>query len=111
MTSRVNDVTALADELLDVLFDAEPLGASLHGVPGYDDRLADPSEAADAELRARCADIAARAEESDDVTAQVTAQQARAAIDRIDARQVEYTVTDLFNGAASSLLTFLPMLT
>ncbi|HVK21461.1 MAG TPA: DUF885 domain-containing protein [Actinokineospora sp.] len=110
MTSRVNDVTALADELLDVLFDAEPLGASLHGVPGYDDRLADPSEAADAELRARCADIAARAEESDDVTAQVTAQQARAAIDRIDARQVEYTVTDLFNGAASSLLTFLPML-
>ncbi|CRK60961.1 protein of unknown function DUF885 [Alloactinosynnema sp. L-07] len=105
----MNDVTALADELLDVLFDAEPLGASLMGVPGYDDRLADPSEEAEVALRAKCADIATRAEASDDVTAQVTAQQARATIDRIDARQVEYTITDLFNGAASSLLTFLPM--
>ncbi|WP_436493220.1 DUF885 domain-containing protein [Actinokineospora sp. HUAS TT18] len=110
MTSGVNDVTALADELLDVLFDAEPMSASLHGIPGYDERLADPSEAAAATLRAKCADIAARAGGSDDVTAQVIAQQAQAEIDRIDSRQVEYTVTDLFNGAASSMLTFLPML-
>lgn len=101
--------TALADELLDTLMDADPLGASLIGLPGYDDRLSDPSEEAERELRSKVADIAARAKDSTDVTGQVVAQQARSAIDRIDSRMIEYTISDFFVGPASALLTLLPM--
>jgi uncharacterized protein (DUF885 family) len=102
--------TALADELLDALMDADPLGASLIGLPGYDDRLSDPSEEAEQALRAKVADIAARAADSAEVTGQVVAQQARAAIDRIDSRMIEYTISDFFVGPASALLTLLPMI-
>ncbi|MBC6446905.1 DUF885 domain-containing protein [Actinokineospora xionganensis] len=102
--------TALADELLDALMDADPLGASLTGLPGYDDRLSDPSEEAEQDLRSKVADIAARAQDSTGVTGQVVAQQARAAIDRIDSRMIEYTISDFFVGPASALLTLLPMI-
>ncbi|WP_091449725.1 DUF885 domain-containing protein [Actinokineospora iranica] len=115
MTTGDGGVLALADELLAAQLAAEPLGATLLGVPGYDDKLADPSESAEQALRAHALDIAERAEASvgahdhDPVTAKVVAQQARAMIDRIDARMIEYTVTDIFVGPAASLLTFLPM--
>ncbi|EWC62116.1 protein of unknown function DUF885 [Actinokineospora spheciospongiae] len=106
---------ALADELLELQFNAEPLGATLLGLPGHDHELADPSEAAAAELRAAALAIAERADAlveagDDPITAKVVAQQARAVVDRVDARVVEYTITDLFVGPASALLTYLPML-
>ncbi|PPK65897.1 DUF885 domain-containing protein [Actinokineospora auranticolor] len=108
------DVLALAEELLALQFDAEPLSATLLGLPGHDDRLADVSADAEQATRAAAVDIASRADALDerlggDVTAKVIAQQAGAVVDRIDARMVEYTVTDIFVGPAASLLTFLPM--
>ncbi|OLR91437.1 DUF885 domain-containing protein [Actinokineospora bangkokensis] len=105
----------LADDLLALQMAAEPLGATLLGIPGHDEDLADPSAAADERTRAAALRIAERADAlveagDDPLTAKVVAQQARAAVDRIDARMVEYTITDLFVGPASSLLSYLPML-
>ncbi|WP_156755171.1 DUF885 domain-containing protein [Actinokineospora pegani] len=104
----------LADEFMDLYLRADPLGATLLGLPGHDDALGDPSAAADERTRAAALDIAARADAlaaagDDPVTARVIAQQARAVVDRIDSRMIEYTVTDLFVGPAAALLTYLPM--
>src|SRR5262245_57123460 len=76
----------LADELMDIVFTMEPLSATLLGVPGHDDRLADTSTQAHASARQSLLGVAERAEaaarDSDvDVTLAVVAQQARARID------------------------------
>ncbi|MBM7771300.1 uncharacterized protein (DUF885 family) [Actinokineospora baliensis] len=115
MTTADDRVLALADELLDLQLTAEPLGATLLGVPGYDDRLADATEGTAIAQRAAAVDIAARAHlveavsAENAVTAKVIAQQAEAIVDKVDARMVEYTISDIFVGPAASLLTFLPM--
>ncbi|MGW5050696.1 DUF885 domain-containing protein [Actinokineospora sp. NPDC004072] len=116
MTTPGDAAAALADELTTLKFDAEPVFATLLGVPGYDDRLADPSAEAEARVRATAVDIAGRAaaltglQGQDAITAKVTTQQAEAMVDAIDARLGEHTVTDLFVGPAASLLSFLPMI-
>ena len=48
----------LAAELLETTFDADPLGASLYGFPGYDERLPDFSKASELAQAARLAAIA-----------------------------------------------------
>jgi uncharacterized protein (DUF885 family) len=109
---------SLADELMDVLFTVEPLTATLLGVPGHDEPLADPSVAAEQWARGRFAELAERADNlaastvdaADAVTLAVVAQQARARSDHIDAHAIEYTITDLFVAPAAGLLTVLPML-
>jgi uncharacterized protein (DUF885 family) len=53
----------LADTLLDISLDADPLGASLLEIPGYDDRLPDPTAAAEQRHAARLDDLAKRARE------------------------------------------------
>ncbi len=115
----VSDVTALADELLDLILDADPLSATLLGVPGRDDRLGDVSEAAERTLRADLLAIIGRADAieatgasvgQNAITIKVVAQQARAAVDSIDARSIEHTITDLFIAPVSRLLTGLPMI-
>ncbi|MGH3631430.1 MAG: DUF885 domain-containing protein [Sciscionella sp.] len=108
----------LADELIAVAFEAEPLAPTLLGLDGAHDRLADVSEQAQRRTRLRLADIAERAGllratelgAGDRVTAAVVRQQALADIDTIDAHAVEYTVTDLMIGPAAGLLTNLPMI-
>ncbi|GIH18126.1 hypothetical protein Raf01_62980 [Rugosimonospora africana] len=119
-TGRDGDsATGLADEMIKLMFAAEPLGATLLGVPGYDELLSDPSEEAEQELRAKGLALGQRADrlaestvdEGDAVTLAVVAQQARAQADRIDARAVEYTISDFFAAPASGLLSVLPMLT
>ncbi|RZS44999.1 uncharacterized protein (DUF885 family) [Herbihabitans rhizosphaerae] len=110
-------VQTIADELLRALLEAEPLEASLLGLPGYEG-LGDPSEEGDAASRARVTDIAARLDAVDRagvhgedlVTLDVAKQQADAFLSALDSRQVEYTITDLFVAPASGLLTALPML-
>ena len=97
-------IAQLADELVDALFDADPVRASLLGVRDREDRLADHTEAGEHALRARIAAVAARAgavdpgglDEGDRTTRAVLLQQAGAELDRIAARGVEYTVTDSF---------------
>lgn len=108
----------LADELMRLGFEHEPLGASLVGIPGHDAELGDPSAAAEAEVRRKALDIAARADAVDQstvdakdaVTLAVVAQQGRTVADRLDAKLAEYTITDLFIAPAAGLLTLLPML-
>jgi uncharacterized protein (DUF885 family) len=110
-------VRALADEQLDILCRADPLEASLLGLPNYDHLLADLTEAGEAELRDRESDIAARAAAIDPstldaeeaVTLAVIEQQARARIDTIESRQTEFTITGLFVSPASQLLSLLPL--
>ncbi len=107
----------IADQLVEVMFEVEPLAATLLGIPGYDERLADPSETAGQAFAAKFGDIATRArsldpaqlDEADRVTRGVVIQQAEAAVDRIATRSVEYTVTDMFFAPVAELLTLLPM--
>ncbi|HKS47891.1 MAG TPA: DUF885 domain-containing protein [Amycolatopsis sp.] len=108
----MTDVNALADELVGVLFEADPLLPSLYGLPGDHDRLPDPSVEAEQRLRAKYSGLAARAETAsgDPVTRDVVIQQARAAVDTIDARLPEFTVSDAFVAPLQSLLLILPMI-
>lgn len=113
-------VRELADELLGLQSELDPLNATMLGVPGYDDTLPDPSVEAQQALRARAAHVAERASqvnqatlgEDDATTVAVVMQQARAVLDKIDARMVEYTVTDNnYVGPAAYLLTLMPVAT
>jgi uncharacterized protein (DUF885 family) len=114
-----DSATGLADEMIKVFFAAEPVFPTLLGLPGYDDRLADPSEAAEQELRAWALALGERADrlakstvdEGDAVTLAVVAQQARAFADDVDARKLEYSISDVFTAPAAALLAALPMIT
>jgi uncharacterized protein (DUF885 family) len=116
-TDTVRD---LADELLGLQSRLDPLNATMLGVPGYDDKLADPSVDAEQILRASALGVEVRAQAlaqsvlgpDDAITVAVIAQQARAMLDKIDARMVEYTVTDNnYVGAAATMLTLMPVAT
>src|SRR5882724_671035 len=116
--SEAGSVRALADELVAVLKEQEPLMATMYGIDGDHDRLADLSEAADRTYRDRFTDLIERATAidpaglaaDDRITRAVVIQQARARIDSIDSGLVEYTITDLFVAPAAVLLTGLPLL-
>ncbi|MEV6874478.1 DUF885 domain-containing protein [Amycolatopsis sp. NPDC051128] len=109
-----DSATALADELLDVLASWMPLEASFVGIPGHDAELTDPSEAGHERLRARAADVLARAQASADpdrVTLGVVVQQAEAVLARLDANDVEFTLADPMFAVGMAHLAFLPQLT
>ncbi|GAA3459795.1 DUF885 domain-containing protein [Saccharothrix longispora] len=103
----------LADELLDLVLSHSPLGATVNGVPGYDHLLPDHRVGTEEAIRARALDIADRARalpaDDDPVTASVVVRQAEALVDHLDARGVEYTITDSFFAPAGEVLTVLPM--
>jgi uncharacterized protein (DUF885 family) len=109
----------LAEAMLGLLFEAEPLFPTLIGLPGHDDRLADPSDGGEQRLRAELSRLATRADALaastvdgvDALTATVVAQQARVRVDKIDARLVEYAISDRFGSAVAQLLSLLPMIT
>jgi uncharacterized protein (DUF885 family) len=116
METTPDTAVGLADELMVEMFLAEPLAPTLLGVPGYDDQLADPSEEFAAGLRERVTRLGERAatvstvNSQDEVTRKVVAQQCRSVLDNLDARAVEYTISDLFVAPAAGLLTALPMI-
>ncbi|MQA12042.1 MAG: DUF885 family protein [Pseudonocardiaceae bacterium] len=115
MAAEADDVATLADELQEALFTAEPLGATLLGIPGYDDQLGDPSAEGRRVIRARLDDIRSRAravEPADDdrITRDVLIQQAESTIDQIDARLEEYTIAPQFWAPAAGLLYLFPMI-
>jgi uncharacterized protein (DUF885 family) len=107
----------LADELTEVIFDANPVAASLLGIRDREDRLPDFSEAGDQAYRGRVEEIAARAAAVDPgrlagearVTLAVVRALAEAELDQLAVRAVEYTVTDSLFSPAVSLLAMLPM--
>lgn len=115
--AAVTNVLPLADELVKLYFQANPLYATVIGVSGYGRALADPSPATEADLRARAEDIAARTaavdpaglSTDDVVTRAMVLHQAREMIDSLDAAQVEFTISDLFVAPASELIMTLPM--
>ncbi|CAM3870594.1 DUF885 domain-containing protein [Kibdelosporangium persicum] len=117
MTTPSSQADALADELIRLGFDRSPIGASLHGIPGYDALVGDPSAAADEASRLHALELDRRADAvdkgtvsaQDAITLAVVSQQAQTMVDRIDSKMAEYTVTDLFVGPAAGLLTMLPM--
>ena len=106
----------LAADLLDALFTASPISASLLGLPGYDDRLGDLDAEADARAAERFDAIARRAEavpvdeldETDRQTVEFVRHVAATERDVVRLGAVEWTVTDLWVAPASSLLEFLP---
>jgi uncharacterized protein (DUF885 family) len=118
MTAPSSPVRALAEELLDAGFTIDPFDASLVGLPGYDDRLPDHTEAGEAASVARADDIATRAaaidpstlDDEDTVTRAVVEKLARSSIDRLNAKSVEYTITGLFISPPSQLISAVPLL-
>jgi uncharacterized protein (DUF885 family) len=115
--SEAGSVRALADELVAVLMDQEPLMATMLGIDGDHRRLADLSEAADRAYRDRFVGLIERAtaidpaglDAEDRITRAVVIQQARTRMDSIDSGLVEYTITDMFVAPAAVLLIGLPM--
>ncbi|WP_018544606.1 DUF885 domain-containing protein [Streptomyces sp. LaPpAH-108] len=104
----------IADELLDVIAQEDPLNEFIQGLSGYDHLLSDHDEAAEDRLRARALRIATAAgelgpSEPDWVTQAVVKQQANAVADRIDARLVEHTMADYLVSPIARLLTMVPL--
>src|SRR5690348_12856363 len=103
MTAPSSPVRALAEELLVAGFTTDPFDASLVGVPGYDDKLPEHTEAGEVAAVTRAEDIATRAaaidpstlDDEDTVTRAVVEKLARSSIDRLNAKSVEYTITGL----------------
>ncbi|WP_326951419.1 DUF885 domain-containing protein [Amycolatopsis sp. NBC_01307] len=107
---------SLADELVAVNFERQPVFPSVFGLPGDHDKLADQSAEAEARFRARYADIAARAEALDvtglpaatRITREVVVSQAKTEIDVIDSRRSDVAVSDGLAAPALELLLYLP---
>lgn len=118
MTTSNVQIAQLADDLLQAALAREPIAASLFGLPGFDDKLPDFSEAEDARLRTTLSELITRADEidpqnlseTDRVTRLVVQRVAAGGLDQIAARAVEYTITDSFIAPAIAQLSFLPML-
>jgi uncharacterized protein (DUF885 family) len=111
----VTETEDLAAELLDLVAEHDPLGATLYGVPGHEDRLGDRTAEGEESVRRRALDVAARAravepdDEWDRVTLAVVVQQAEALADQLAVGAVEFTITDSFFAAAGELLFVMPM--
>ncbi|MDI2029994.1 DUF885 domain-containing protein [Saccharopolyspora sp. TS4A08] len=102
----------LADELLDLDLDADPIGASLYGLPGRDHLLPDISAAAELSHRERAEDIRVRAMAvdtthcglEDRLTIAVVVQHAQSTVDRLDSRSPEYTLSGNMFAPVAGLL-------
>jgi uncharacterized protein (DUF885 family) len=108
----------LAAELLSAVFDADPLSASMYGFPGYDDRLPDLSDEAEARVASSLATIAQRAEAHTDHGLAETERQtldfvrvlARGMADAARVPLTEFTICDTFVAPVPGVLTTLPKL-
>ena len=119
MSAEERVAVRLADELMDVFFDEDPVTATLYsGGTERDALLPDLSQAAETEIRSRLAEIVERAtaldpstlDDQDQVTREVVIRSAQARVDQIDARAVEFTVTSFPIAPAGSLLLQLPQI-
>ncbi|EXG80398.1 DUF885 domain-containing protein [Cryptosporangium arvum] len=106
--------SSLADELLELVCQSDPLGASLLGLPGYDDGLADMTLAAEERYGALFGDLADRAaalevtSETDRQTRDFVAHVAGTTREVSELRTVEWTITDFFVAPAATLIDLLP---
>ncbi|MDT8914890.1 DUF885 domain-containing protein [Amycolatopsis sp. PS_44_ISF1] len=105
-------VNGLAEELLELEFERDPLERSVYGLPGAHDKLGDPSLAATQRYRTAYEGIAARAEAVDRsgldrtevVTRDVVITRARGVVDSLDSRLSGFAVSDGFSSPALYLL-------
>jgi uncharacterized protein (DUF885 family) len=97
---------SLSDETFQAMMDWNPIFATVVGVPGWDDRLADLSVEGEQALRVRLTDILGRVEESgeDPVAQDVIRHQATPIITLIDARLLEHTVAAALSAPVAELL-------
>jgi uncharacterized protein (DUF885 family) len=111
------DPVELADGLVDALFEADPLRASLLGFHERDAELPDLSDAAERALAGRLREVAAaasrvdrdRLDPGDRLTVDVVRVVAADGADVADTRRPEWQVTDLWEGPAAAVLLYLPM--
>ncbi|RKT83208.1 Uncharacterized conserved protein, DUF885 familyt [Saccharopolyspora antimicrobica] len=104
--------TELADELLTVMFESDPVSATLYGFHDRDDELPDISAAGEQAFRERADDIRVRAMAVDTahadleqrLTIAVVIQHAQALIAQFDARSPEYTVVGSLFAPVAGLL-------
>jgi uncharacterized protein (DUF885 family) len=118
------DVTALADQLVALRFEQEPLEAAMLGLVEGSSGLGDPSRASEdqfidayrhiersaATLANDLRERAVTLSERDVVTLDVVHYAARAAADQLEVRQVEFTISDFFNSPVAGLVAILPQL-
>lgn len=110
-------VNQIADELVDVIFDRDPVVASLLGVRDREDRVRDFSDTAEKIMQDRLSDLVTRTRaldpatvtSTDRVTRAVILQQAEAMLDGLYTRGVEYTVADTMFDPAIGMLAMLSM--
>ena len=108
MTSPTADALhALADDYFDIACKAQPLGASVFGVPGYDDLLPDLSAQSEAATAAKFRDVVTRAEAFDPSSLSVADRVTRACLvneARSRASELEDAHTELsMSGHASPI--------
>jgi uncharacterized protein (DUF885 family) len=106
----------LADELLNVYFDAHPVSATINGIRDREEGLTDYSEAGEHAFAAAVADIADRARAvdpgtlgaDDRITRAVVLQEAEQIQTRVASRAVEWAVTDTWTAHGPDLFIELP---
>ncbi|TNC18766.1 DUF885 domain-containing protein [Amycolatopsis alkalitolerans] len=109
----MTEIEEIAEDLVRTWFDEDPVRASLLGLPGDHGRLPDYSAENHGRLRARYGELADHAENAagDAVTRGVVVQQARAAVERLEAAEVEFSVSETLSAPALTPLTVLPLIT
>jgi uncharacterized protein (DUF885 family) len=108
--------SSLADELLDLVCSAEPLSASLLGLPGHDGELGDISAEAEARVGAAFGELAEQARalsteglsEVDKQTLDFVAHLAGTEREVAALHTVEWTITDFYVAPASAMIELLP---
>ncbi|SEP18391.1 DUF885 domain-containing protein [Amycolatopsis saalfeldensis] len=108
-------VNGLAEDLLELDFERQPLERTIYGLPGDHDKLGDPSLAGAQRYRAAYDAIATRAEaigraglsSAEIVTRDVVITRARGVIDSLDSRLSGFAVSDGFSAPALYLLMIL----
>ena len=118
------DIEALADELVAVRFEQEPLEAAMLGLDDGSTGLGDLSRVADdhfvdryrsiaaatSGLTARLRGEGAELDEREILTLDVVGYSAACAADQMELRLIEVTVSDFFNSPVAGLVTILPQL-
>ncbi|TCO50814.1 DUF885 domain-containing protein [Actinocrispum wychmicini] len=108
----MSELERIAEKVLDLIVEEDPLGEMIQGFPGVDAMLSDLDEAAEADLKDRALKLAAAARAADAadwVTREVTITQAEAIAARADSKLVEHAVADLEVSAISRLLVRVPL--
>ena len=106
----------LAAELLATVLQADPLSASLYGIPGYDDLLPDFDREAETDYGQRLSSIAGRAEQTPEAGLGETELQtldfvrclARGLADAAQVPLIEFTISDTFAAPVGAVLSSLP---